>query len=270
MIEWVRKNTRLVTTGSQETSITRRFMPQFRIDVAALSDIGHRRLNNEDSFGYDLDTNIFVVCDGMGGVAAGEVASSTAVDCALRTYKELYDHESDPELRFSSTIVRANNAVWSMAQRDHALRGMGTTLVAACISCDNLLIGNVGDSRAYFLRDGDCVQITEDHSYVAEQQRRGEIRPNHTLNARLQQFITRAVGIDAAVEPDFFTVNLQHGDTVLLTTDGLTRYTNAENLAQNIYPYSDLQEICRRLISVAYAGGAEDNITCLVFRVSSD
>ncbi len=238
-------------------------MTGLRMEVAGLSDIGRKRLNNEDSFGYNLDTNIFVVCDGMGGLAAGEVASSTAVEHTLRTYKELSHHEMDPERRLDSAIASANEAIWNMAQQDRTLRGMGTTLVAACVLHNRLLIGNVGDSRAYFLRDGDCVQITEDHSYAAEQMRRG----GTCVSARLQQLITRAVGVDAAVKPDFFVVNLEPGDSVLLTTDGLTRYADADKLAQQIDTHSDMEEICRGLIAIAHAGGAEDNVTCLLLRV---
>lgn len=242
-------------------------LPESRVEVAALSDIGQRRLKNEDSFGYDLEADIFVVCDGMGGLAAGEVASRTAVYSALETYKELGHYKIDPEVRLSSAIASANEAVWNMAQEDNNLHGMGTTLVAACVFDTSLLIGNVGDSRAYFVRGGDCVQITEDHSYVAEQKRRGGGGDWSVLNARLRQFITRAVGIGASVKPDFFTIHLQPGDTVLLTTDGLTRYADAEKIAQQIGLKLDLEETCRRLIAIAHEGGAEDNVTCLIFRV---
>jgi PPM family protein phosphatase len=263
MTDQQRKEFDLKKHGVQSTREGTAMMTELRLDVAGLSDIGHKRFNNEDSFGYDLDANIFVVCDGMGGLAAGEVASNAAVELTLRTYKELCRHEMDPEKRLDTAIGSANEAVWNMAQEDRALRGMGTTLVAACVLHNRLLIGNVGDSRAYFLRDGDCVQITEDHSYAAEQMRRG----GSGVSARLQQVITRAVGVDAAVKADFFVVNLQSGDTVLLTTDGLTRYADADKLAQEIYTHSDLEKTCRALISIAHAGGAEDNVTCLLLRV---
>jgi protein phosphatase len=249
----------------RSTSTTTAMMTTLQMDVAGLSDIGLRRSNNEDSFGYDRDANIFVVCDGMGGLAAGEVASSTAVEFTLRTYKELQHDETYPEKRLNSAIACANEAVWNMSQGNQKLHGMGTTLVAASVFGNRLLIGNVGDSRAYFLRDGDCVQITEDHSYAAEQMRRGGTSVSG--GGRLQQFITRAVGVDEAVTPDFFVADLESGDTVLLTTDGLTRYADADKLAQQIYTHSDLEEICRRLIAIAHRGGAEDNVTCLLLRI---
>src|ERR1700757_4131108 len=112
-----------VQHGVQSTGKATAMMTELQLDVAGLSDIGHKRLNNEDSFGYDLDAKIFVVCDGMGGLAAGEVASSTAVELTLRTYQDLCHHEMDPEKRLDTAIGSANEAVWNMAQQDRALRG---------------------------------------------------------------------------------------------------------------------------------------------------
>lgn len=238
-----------------------------QIDVAGLSDIGLRRPKNEDSFGYDLDTNIFVVCDGMGGHAGGEMASSTAVKTTLQAYKQLYGKEMAPATRLRSAIAQANSTVWNMAKQDRNLFGMGTTLVAACVLRDSLLIGNVGDSRAYFLRDGHCEQVTQDHSYAAEQMRRGWNGASGGVPAHMQQLITRAVGVDAGVIPDFFIRDLKPGDTVLLTTDGLTRYADTEELARSIYKHSDLKQICHSLIAIAHGGGAEDNVTCLLFHI---
>lgn len=240
---------------------------ELRIEASGLSDVGQKRSNNEDSFGYDLDTNIFVVCDGMGGMAAGEIASSTAVELTLRTYKELSHSETHQEGRLRSAIANANETVWNLAQQDGSLRGMGTTLVAACVLDNTLIIGNVGDSRAYFLRDGGCVQITEDHSYAAEQMKRGGLGMSCGAAARLQQFITRAVGVGAAVKPDFFMMDVVRGDTVLLATDGLTRYADTVELAKHISMQGDLEDMCRSLIAIANEKGAEDNVTCLLLRM---
>ncbi|RZU42254.1 PP2C family protein-serine/threonine phosphatase [Edaphobacter modestus] len=239
-----------------------------RMEVAALSDVGYRRSNNEDSFGYDSETNIFVVCDGMGGLAAGEIASDKAVDLTLKTYNDLTSQEINTEQRLRSAIDSANETVWNMAQQDYKLRGMGTTLVAAAMLENKVIIGNVGDSRAYFLRDGDCVQITEDHSYIAEQLRRGGPIISDEASQRLRQFITRAVGVHPNVEPDFFALDLKPADMILLTTDGLTRYADANKLAHHIYMHSNIEDICRGLIAIAHEGGAEDNITCMLLRFS--
>jgi serine/threonine protein phosphatase PrpC len=252
---------------AQAESEQRASTTEFRVEATGLSDVGLKRSNNEDSFGYDLDTNIFVVCDGMGGMAAGEIASSAAVELTLRTYKYLSHSEMPPEERLRSAIASANETVWNLAQQDGTLRGMGTTLVAACVLGNTLIVGNVGDSRAYFLRDGSCVQMTEDHSYAAEQMRRGGSDMSSGVAARLQQFITRAVGVGAAVKPDFFVMDLLPGDAVLLATDGLTRYADTEKLAQHIQMHNDLEEMCRSLIAIAHGNGAEDNVTCLLLRV---
>lgn len=236
------------------------------IQVAGISDIGCQRSNNEDSFGYDRASNIFVVCDGMGGMAAGEIASSMAVEQTLRTYNELLLHDMSPEQRLNSAIVSANDAVWRSAQGYKTLRGMGTTLVAACVDRNHIVVGNVGDSRAYFLRDGACAQITEDHSCLAEQTRIPRVVSNE-VPISLRQFITRAIGAKATVEPDFFVAKLQPGDTVLLATDGLTRYIDAEKIISYIQIQNDLEKICHNLIDIAHDKGAEDNATCLLVRV---
>jgi len=233
------------------------------IEVAALSDMGRRRKNNEDSFGYDEEEKIFVVCDGMGGMAAGEMASSVAVEQVLRTYKELEPRPLSLEQRLHDSIASANELVWNMAQNDPTLRGMGSTLVAVCAQNNEIVIGNVGDSRAYFLRNGHCFQITEDHSCLAEYRRLGESAnrpcpPDH--------LITRAIGGDSQVQPDFYLAEVKSGDRVLLATDGLTRYTDEARLGQFLGGEDDLQVACRGLVGIALEQGAADNITCLLLR----
>src|SRR5690348_4028284 len=161
------------------------------VEVAALSDVGCKRSNNEDYFGYDLAAGIFVVCDGMGGLAAGEVASSTAVGELLERFRE---SQGECEQRLYNSIIHANSRVRALAQSREELQGMGTTLVSACVDGRKLVIGNVGDSRAYFLRGGECVQITHDHSYIAEQVRQGLMTVEEAGSSPLQSLITRAVG----------------------------------------------------------------------------
>jgi protein phosphatase len=236
----------------------------FRIEVAGLSDRGLRRSNNEDDFGFDLDCNIFVVCDGMGGMAAGEVASSIAVDHTLQAYRDLCTDDVSPQERLHCAIASANSVVWQMARNDARLRGMGTTLVAACVNGKDIVLGNVGDSRAYLLRDDACVQITEDHSCTISQELRG--KDGESSSTSMRRFITRAVGAEAIVTPDFFVAKLEPGDMILLATDGLTRYLDQEKISRHIRPEDDLHETCRSLITTVYAKGAEDNVTCLLLR----
>lgn len=235
-----------------------------KLEVAVLTDVGCKRTNNEDSFGYDLEANLFVVCDGMGGSAAGETASATAV----REMVECFSREDMLDLpgedRLYQSIVHANQQVYRMAQGSEELRGMGSTLVAACVEARRMFVGNVGDSRAYFLRDGVCAQITNDHSFVAEQVRMGSMKVEEAEASPYQSVITRAIGAAETVEPDIFTGNLDHGDILLLTSDGLTRYADADKIASLILGSASLAAACRALIDEATKHGAVDNVTCLL------
>jgi len=239
---------------------------ELKIDVVALTDVGCQRTNNEDGFGYDLESKIFVVCDGMGGMAAGEVASATAVKALVEHFSQSAGAEASSEERLYRAIVTANQQVHLMAQGNEELRGMGTTLVSACIEGRRLLIGNVGDSRAYFMRGGVCAQITHDHSFLAEQVRKGAMNLEEAKASPLQSVITRAIGTAESVEPDIFTGDLEPGDIVLLTSDGLTRYADHKIIASLILSRNTLAEACQALIDRAKQQGAVDNVTCLLLQ----
>lgn len=239
-----------------------------KVEVAALSDVGCKRSNNEDSFGYDLAARIFAVCDGMGGLAAGEVASSTAIAELLGNYKGSADSGAECEERLHEAILHANRQVRALSQSQEELNGMGTTLVSGCLDGGRLVVGNVGDSRAYFLRGGECAQITHDHSYVAEQVRSGAMTPEDAGSSPLQSLITRAVGTADSVEPDIFTAELENGDMLLLTTDGLTRYAESDDIAGVVAASGDLEGACKGLIDIALRQGAVDNVTCVLVRFS--
>jgi serine/threonine protein phosphatase PrpC len=241
-----------------------------KLEVAGLTDVGCKRTNNEDSYGYDLATQLFVVCDGMGGMAAGEVASHTAVATLLRAFSESMASSATIEERLYHAIAVANQEVCALSRTNDVMRGMGTTLVAACLDGRKIVIGNVGDSRAYFLRNGGCVQITLDHSYLAEQVRNGLMTENDAGASPLQSLITRAIGSAESVEPDLFSAALEPGDMVLLTTDGLTRYADAKAISQLILAQPDLQLACQVLIDMAKNHGAVDNVTCLLLRFSEE
>lgn len=238
-----------------------------KLEVAALTDVGCKRSNNEDSFGYDLNTQIFAVCDGMGGMAAGEVASSTAVAELVRCFNQ-QPAQMQAEPRLYQAILYANTQVCILSRESDDLRGMGTTMVSACVDGRKIVIGNVGDSRAYFLRKGRCAQVTLDHSYVAEQVRNGIMSPDDAGASPLQSLITRAIGTAESVEPDLFTAELEPGDIVLLTTDGLTRYADSDVIARLVLGKPDLQQACQSLIDIAKQHGAVDNVTCLLLRFS--
>jgi serine/threonine protein phosphatase PrpC len=241
-----------------------------KLEVAGLTDVGCKRTNNEDSFGYDLAAQLFVVCDGMGGMAAGEVASSTAVNKLLQCFSDHAASNSAIEERLYQAIAHANEEVCALSRDNDQLRGMGTTLVSACLDGRKIVIGNVGDSRAYFLRDGGCVQITHDHSYLAEQVRNGTMTADDAGASPLQSLITRAIGTAESVEPDLFSAALEPGDMVLLTTDGLTRYADADAIAKIVLANPELQQACQMLINIAKEQGAVDNVTCLLLRFAEE
>ena len=244
------------------------------IHVAALTDTGRVRSNNEDAFAFDSGHGLYVVCDGMGGMAAGEVASRIACSTVIEVFAE-QSTATPMDSRLSAAIRAANSAVFE-AGRQKAQHGMGTTLVVAVVAGNKLLVGNVGDSRAYILSDsfdsygqqGTWKQLTSDHSYINELIRQGSITEETSHTPELQRFgsvITRAIGASEDVEPDLFPVDLRNGDTVLLTTDGLTRHLTTARLYELIDP-GDLEGSCRRLIDDANAAGGVDNITCMLIR----
>jgi serine/threonine protein phosphatase PrpC len=242
------------------------------LDFAAVTDIGCKRTNNEDSFGYDAEQHIYVVCDGMGGNAAGEVASSMAVRALIESFEAMALDKSDSgqdvpiENRLQSSILEANRVVREAGAADPELKSMGTTLVCACLDGDRIVIGNVGDSRAYLLRNGACRQITQDHSLLDEQIRSGNMTPEMAATSKLQSVITRAIGAADTVEPDLFAAKLQLDDMLLLVSDGLTRYAQPEDIAMAASHQSDLATICNRLIEHAKQRGGADNITCILMR----
>ncbi len=242
------------------------------LDFAAVTDIGCRRTNNEDSFGYDAELQLFVVCDGMGGNAAGEVASSMAVRAFIETFGASSPDPAEPggdnlvENRLMAAIFEANRAVHDAGIENSELNNMGTTLVCACRDLDRVLIGNVGDSRAYLLRSGVCSQITLDHSYLDEEIRKGNITPEMAAASNLQSVITRAIGVADTVEPDLFAAHLQPDDMLLLASDGLTRYVHPDEIAATASVGSDLTAICNALIGQAKERGGADNITCILLR----
>ena len=239
--------------------------PPFRIAVSALTDIGCVRSNNEDFFGYDESLGIFVVCDGMGGMASGEVASSRTVAAVMQSFAASAASGLSVSSRLLHAINTANLDVWESGQIPEN-KGMGTTVVAAALDGEKLILGNVGDSRAYILQDNRCAQLTVDHSYVNELIRNGTltIENAHLADLRgMESVITRAVGVGTEVQPDFYSVDLKPGIGVLLATDGLTRYFAEDGIA-SILAASTFETACANLIHMAKQRGGVDNITCIL------
>lgn len=200
---------------------------------------------------------------------AGEVASGIAVRTLIESFAATAGiaPATAAEERLSSAICQANDQVRQAALEHTALRSMGTTLVCACLDGGRMVIGNVGDSRAYLIRDGICLQITKDHSYVEEQLRAGNMKPEMASLPQFQSIITRAIGAADSVQPDIYAAPIRSGDLILLTTDGLTRYASAEEIARLVGDQHDVQNICLALIEYAKGLGGADNVTCLLLRV---
>jgi protein phosphatase len=239
-----------------------------RYTAAALTERGHKRPSNEDAFGYSVEHGVYVVCDGMGGAAAGEVASALAVEETMRLLAA--DNASLPlPTDAEQAINEANLAIFSRAQRSNKLNGMGTTLVALLTNERRAWMVNVGDSRGYRLRGSRLEQITVDHSLVEEQVRLGRMTHDEALRSPLRNVITRALGTQSAVTADVFELEAEAGDLFLLCSDGLTREVSDALLESLLRAGAPLDETCARLVAAANQAGGHDNITCILVRAEA-
>ncbi|HEV2136779.1 MAG TPA: Stp1/IreP family PP2C-type Ser/Thr phosphatase [Terracidiphilus sp.] len=235
--------------------------------AAAASDTGRKRPSNQDAAGYSIEHGIYVLCDGMGGAAAGEVASSTAVTHIM---DRLTHRDPDTPLleAAEAAIQAANLAVFTRAAGARRLRGMGTTMVALVVDEHAAWVLNIGDSRCYLLRGRHLQQVSRDHSLVEEEVRMGRMSPAEALHSPYRNVITRALGTHKLVAPDIFEVETEPGDLFLLCSDGLTREID-DSLIEGILRLElPLSELCDRLIDAANKAGGNDNITCLLARAA--
>jgi protein phosphatase len=231
--------------------------------MGAATDVGRVREGNEDAYLVDDAMGLMAVADGMGGHRAGEVASVTALE-ALRAAIT-----SGRPLRES--IEDANQAVFAKAQTDTNLRGMGTTLTAGTlVAGGTVLLGHVGDSRAYLLHDGELRQVTEDHSLVEELVREGRLTADEAAVHPQRSIITRALGVDPAVDVDVYPVELTPGDRLLLCSDGLTGMVQPDVIAATLRREEDPARAAAQLIDAANQAGGEDNITVVVVAVTDE
>jgi protein phosphatase len=236
--------------------------------VAVVSDCGSKRSSNEDAFGISAEHGVYVVCDGMGGAAAGEVASALAVSEVLRVLTARPDATPLEDL-VEEAVRAANQTIHSRAERDPELHGMGTTLVGLVTEGRRALVFNVGDSRCYRMRNSSLVQISQDHSLVEEQVRMGRITHAEALRSPHRNVITRALGTETSVEPDLFELKAEAGDLFLLCSDGLTNELPDPLIESMLAADLSLNELCTRLVDAANRAGGHDNITCLLVRAES-
>ena len=238
----------------------------------ALTDIGRRRQLNQDYIYLTENPigslpNLFIVADGMGGHKAGDYASGLAVETVMKEVETSL--EVNPVRILNRAISRANSVLRERARADFALSGMGTTLVAATCMGRFLEVANVGDSRLYVIGD-EIRQITEDHSLVEEMVRMGGIGREEARNHPDKNIITRAVGARDDVEVDFFNVELQTGDRVLLCSDGLTNMVDDETICRILKNGKSLKDRVEELVQTANINGGRDNISVIVIEPLAD
>jgi protein phosphatase len=237
-----------------------------RWEAVAATDRGLVRQGNEDAYGLRVEEGAFVVCDGMGGAAAGEVASHMATESFL-AWLEGSDRLDAATVR--QAVRSADDAIRNAASKDSALRGMGTTLVALLVQQDGsrAWLTHAGDSRCYRLREKHLEQLTADHSFVEEQVRSGQLTAEEAQRSPLRNVITRAIGSSEPTEPEITEVDLSPGDVYLLCSDGLTREVRDEKLRSVLNDQKNLTLACTDLVQMANASGGRDNITCMLVRI---
>ena len=237
---------------------------------AARTDVGMIRSGNEDNFAAEVNgqRGLFIVADGMGGHAAGEVASEMAVQIVQRELGELGDLAArETADRVATSLRRANRAIHERTLTEVDKQGMGTTASVLILTGTRYLIGQVGDSRVYLLRDGALRQLTKDHSYVQEQVDAGFLTPEQARYHPYSNVITRCVGASPDVEPDVYAGVAQAGDTFLVASDGLTGMVDDWRLQQLLLARSTPERIVNTLIAEANGRGGLDNITAIVVRL---
>lgn len=249
------------------------------IQVVGKTDVGVVRKNNEDNFGYDTRLGVFIVCDGMGGAAAGEVASRLGVETVLTYFREAAKGRGYPSIgepvegvsergnALASAIHLANAAIFETGSSSETKRGMGSTIVAVLIKDNLFSVAHVGDSRIYLVRHGAIQQLTNDHSLVMEQVRRGLISREQAEKSEMQNIIIRALGSEETVKPDVDDLVALPGDVLLLASDGLTKHVKDEWMLGIIKEAPTLEQACNDLIDSAKGHGGDDNITCILVKL---
>jgi PPM family protein phosphatase len=241
-----------------------------QLAVAARTDIGRMRAGNEDNFHADANEHrgLFIVADGMGGHAAGEVASEMAVQIIARELAGVADLRSDHVREVVTRALKmANRAIFERTLQEVDKQGMGTTASVLLLGQNRYFIGQVGDSRVYLLRDGVLRQLTKDHSYVQEQVDAGYLTPEQARYHPYSNVITRCVGASDNVEPDTFGGEVKTGDVYLVASDGLTGMVDDRRLQQILLNRTSPARMVDMLINEANGRGGLDNITAIVIRV---
>ena len=249
------------------------------IVFGAKTDVGLKREHNEDSLCADPKLGLFVVCDGMGGRNAGEVASGLAVEIIQKHMAEAHKANALPLIgmanaklslqtnRLASAVRLANQVVNGASQSKPGQSGMGTTVVCALLNGPMLSVAHAGDSRIYLVRGENIHALTSDHSLVAEQVRQGILTEEQAEKSAQKNIVTRALGVEESLQVDLDEIELAKGDVILLCSDGLTKGVKPAEILRVLREEREPQSACDRLIKMANAAGGEDNTTVIVIMV---
>lgn len=250
------------------------------LDIVRLTDVGQKRDHNEDAVASDVEMGLVVLADGMGGYNAGEVASEIAVLTIVAELKEtmlglqpgqldlVSGMQAESQLVYDA-VAKANESIYMVSQSQPQCAGMGTTLVLGVFANDKLLVGHIGDSRMYRMRDDELSQITEDHSLLQEQIKSGLITPEQAKVSNYKNLVTRALGVDPTVELELHEYDVQVGDMYLLCSDGLSDLVEDKDIHLTLSTLSaNLGLAANQLIQMANDNGGNDNISVILVRVN--
>jgi len=250
-----------------------------KLQCIGLSDTGRVREHNEDTIAADANIGLMVLADGMGGYNAGEVASGIAVKTIVNLVREAVEHEdltiADPNTGMSrvsiilrDAITRANKIIFQTARTQPNCEGMGTTVVGALFYNNRVTVAHVGDSRMYRLRGGSFEQVTADHSLLQELVDRGFYSPEEAQRAANKNYVTRALGVEAAVEVELQEQPVQRGDVYLICSDGLSDMVEDDDIHLTINTFgANLDTVAKHLVQLANDNGGKDNISVLLAQV---
>ncbi|MGC8722854.1 MAG: Stp1/IreP family PP2C-type Ser/Thr phosphatase [Acidobacteriota bacterium] len=247
------------------------------MEASGLTDVGRKRSNNEDAFAIRPELRLYVVADGMGGHSSGEVAAQIAVNqiVAFFEVQDLSEEATwpypsyDDGLSFEGNKLRtaialASEQIQNYSSEHPESRGMGTTVVAALVVGDRLIIGHVGDSRAYLYSGGQLSVLTMDHSWVSEQVRLGFLTEEEAAHHPFRNVITKALGTKDQAQADVLEMDVAVGDRILLCSDGLNSMAAEEDIARTLARRESLEATCRSLVELANQKGGEDNVTVIL------
>lgn len=239
------------------------------LTACALTDVGLRRKNNEDNVHADCEHGLFIVADGMGGHAAGEVASALAVETICNHLPPGAPAPADAAMLLQDAFAVASKTILDTSSADISKKGMGTTLSVLYIDDEQAQLAHVGDSRIYLLRDAELQQLSIDHSLVAEQLRQGMISEEEARTSQMRNILLQAVGLGADIDLFLHCQTLQAGDIFLLCSDGLSDMIDDKKIATILNHYPDIVEAATALIEAAKTAGGRDNISVVVVKVEN-